>query len=239
MARVPDLVMAQVSASPNPARVGEELTLTVDVPNPGLAGEATGVQATLPLAGLEFVLADPAQGTCSESDGMLVCEVGALAEGESAPVEVTVIPSEPVIRTDEASVSADGDDPYPRNNSGSVTTVVADAGCGNVLTEDTVLEEDIGPVRVTGWSWAPTASPLISTATSSSAGVAMRGLRCPTTRLLASLRRRGWSRSTPAGRPACWSPTTTTSPFMGRAQCLGSPLGWWSLRAPPETPSKG
>lgn len=147
-AHVPDpTAMTDFGASSNPVRVGEELTYTAKVANHGLAGDASGVTVTLSLpAEAEFTSADPSQGNCSEGDATITCELGALGEGATATVPVTVTPTAPVIFRDvEASVAADGDDPYSRNNAASVTTVVADARCGDVLTEDTTLKSDVGP----------------------------------------------------------------------------------------------
>lgn len=144
--RVPDLVAVNKTRSANPATVGEPLDYTLEVSNPGLAGTASGVVLTDPLPeGMAFESVSAPQGSCSEANGTVSCELGELAEGETVPVTVTVTPTVPKIIDNTATVSTDGDDPHPRNNSASVTTVIADAGCGQVLTQDTTLSEDIGP----------------------------------------------------------------------------------------------
>lgn len=143
---VPDLVaLPSLNVSANPATVGEEFTYTAKVVNPGLAGPAQGVTLTVALDDTEVVSMDPAQGTCSSSGGEVTCDIGELAEGEAAPVEIVGSPTVSKIAEHTAEVTADGDDPLPRNNAASVTSLVEDAGCGQVLTEGTTLEEDIGP----------------------------------------------------------------------------------------------
>jgi len=77
------------SGSPDPVRIGENLTYTITVTNNG-PGAATGVTIndSLP-AGVTHVSTTPSQGSCSDPDGV-VCELGTLGFPGSATVTVVV-----------------------------------------------------------------------------------------------------------------------------------------------------
>lgn len=150
--RMPDLLEATMSAS-DPFNVGEDPAYTVEVINKGLAGTATGVTLTDELAErLEFVSAEATQGSCSETDGTVTCALGELAPGDTATVTLTVAPAKPgIVVANTALVSANENDPFPYdNNSPTVQTPVGDTGCGQVVTEDLTLSEDVGPCPFDG-----------------------------------------------------------------------------------------
>lgn len=118
-----DLTVTQ-TVSPQPAIVGKRLTYTIRVTNNG-PGEATGIGLldTLP-AGVTFVSARPSQGTCSAIRAVS-CELGTLARGRSATVEVEVLPISPGDVTNTVLVSPRDLDLLGENIVRTTTTVQA------------------------------------------------------------------------------------------------------------------
>src|SRR6185436_18696834 len=98
------------TASPNPALVSANLTYRIVVSNsgPSPATNAT-VTDTLP-AGVNFVSATPTQGTCSGT-GTVTCNLGSIASGGSAIVNIVCVPQAVGQLTNTASVSAAESDP--------------------------------------------------------------------------------------------------------------------------------
>jgi uncharacterized repeat protein (TIGR01451 family) len=122
-----DLAVSQ-SDSPEPAFNGRRLTYNLSVRNDGPAN-ATGVTLTdnLP-SGVTYESANPTQGTCSETAGVVTCELGDLASGASATVELRVTPNQTGSITNSASVVGDNhSDPVTSNNSSSESTRVLEA----------------------------------------------------------------------------------------------------------------
>jgi uncharacterized repeat protein (TIGR01451 family) len=91
------------TADPNPATVGQPLTLTVTVTNNSVP-QHVGLQDFLP-PGMELVSATPSQGTCGAGPhGMhgVECTFGDLASGGSATVGIVVTPTVPGTMTNTA-----------------------------------------------------------------------------------------------------------------------------------------
>ncbi|HEX2177643.1 MAG TPA: CARDB domain-containing protein [Nocardioidaceae bacterium] len=118
-----------MSDSPDPVLERDQVTYTVTVDNNG-PGKATDVSLvdTLPVDPT-FVSAAASQGTCardvnSNSGGVLTCDLGTLASGESATVLIVVSPrrAEPITNTATADTGAP--DPNTANNTASETTAV-------------------------------------------------------------------------------------------------------------------
>ncbi len=120
---VADLALRK-SDSPDPVRVGQELTYTLDVANGG-PSDATLVTVTDELpTGVTYQSATPSQGTCSEASGTVTCDLGTVDASSSATVEVVVRPQGTEEITNSASVSSSAHDPNAADNSASVTTTV-------------------------------------------------------------------------------------------------------------------
>jgi uncharacterized repeat protein (TIGR01451 family) len=112
------------SDAPDPVALGSDLTYTLTVTNNG-PDASTGSTVTDPLpAGVVFVSATPSQGSCSETGGTVTCELGPLASGASATVEivVTVDPAATCPLTDTATVSGIEADPDTTNSSATTET---------------------------------------------------------------------------------------------------------------------
>jgi uncharacterized repeat protein (TIGR01451 family) len=91
------------TADPNPATVGQPLTLAVTVTNNSVP-QHVGLQDFLP-PGMELVSATPSQGTCGASPhgiNGVECTFGDLASGGSATVGIVVTPTVPGTMTNTA-----------------------------------------------------------------------------------------------------------------------------------------
>jgi len=120
-----DLIVTQ-SDSPDPVPVGETLTYTVTVANNG-PSDATGTTLTDTIpTNSTFVSATPSQGTCSETAGVVTCDLGTLINGGMATVAIAVTPTLDGTITNSASATSDLCDPFPGDETGITedTTVV-------------------------------------------------------------------------------------------------------------------
>src|SRR5687768_13058096 len=76
------------SDSPDPVLVGQQVTYTLTVSNAGpRAATGTLVTDTLP-AGMTFESATPSQGTCSQSGVTVSCQLGTVANGANATIQI-------------------------------------------------------------------------------------------------------------------------------------------------------
>lgn len=102
--------------TPDPARVGMPLTVTLNTLNNG-PSEAQGVAlryalpATATLAGITS-----SQGACIADAGVVQCALGALGPAGQALVTVSLVPQSSGTLTHVAHVVADTEDPTPANN---------------------------------------------------------------------------------------------------------------------------
>ena len=124
-------VAVTMSAGPNPARVGEDLTYTVTVSNRGPATATdVGIDALLSPAATfgAFGRVSP-PGTphsCSFQDAYVSCAVEKLQRGESLTIEFTVRPTAQGQLRQRVTVGGVQPDPAPGNDSATVeTTVIA------------------------------------------------------------------------------------------------------------------
>jgi uncharacterized repeat protein (TIGR01451 family) len=113
--------LSVTKTAPARAKAGEPLIYTVTVTNTG-PGSATGVVVTDDLPDtVTFQSADPG---CSETGGVVTCNVGTLANGQTATVTITVVPTVRGTLVNTASVDSPGSDPDPTDDSASATTEV-------------------------------------------------------------------------------------------------------------------
>jgi uncharacterized repeat protein (TIGR01451 family) len=123
------LGVAQADA-PDPGRIGTDLTYTVTVQNAG-PDAATGVRLTdVVLGDALFVSATPTQGACTAvsffAQQDVSCQLGTLASGASATVDVVVNPGGEGTITSNASVSSNVSDPNGVDNAALETSTVVD-----------------------------------------------------------------------------------------------------------------
>src|SRR5262249_14996854 len=85
----------------------------------------TGVTVTDTLpSGVNFLSASSSQGTCSQAGGSVTCNLGNLAIGASAQVNIAISPPVVGTLTTTASVSGNQTDLNPANNTAAVTTTI-------------------------------------------------------------------------------------------------------------------
>jgi uncharacterized repeat protein (TIGR01451 family) len=112
------------------ANPGENLTYTITVANNGPAvAVATHLADQLP-DGAEFVSATPSQGSCSPSNGDVVCELGDLASAASATVTVVARVTRSGTAVNVAYVTSQMLDENGGNNQAQATTEVGGTGGG-------------------------------------------------------------------------------------------------------------
>jgi len=112
-----------VSGAPNPVAVGSNLTYTIVVTNRG-PSQASGVIATFHLPSSIFVSANASQGSCSQSGGTVICDLGMLLSGFKATVAIMATPNVAASISGLATVAANESDPDLSNNSASAATTV-------------------------------------------------------------------------------------------------------------------
>ena len=107
--------------------LGPELIYSINVTNNG-PDDATGVVLTdtLPIL-VDFDSADATVGTCAHVSGVVTCNIGALANGASSDITITVLPQ--TVETDTEvtnteTVAAAEEDPSPANNVAAVTATL-------------------------------------------------------------------------------------------------------------------
>ena len=121
-----DLALTK-TASPDPVDVGQSLTYTVTITNAGPA-EASGVTLTDVLTGGQsFSASTPSQGSCSESQGTVTCDLGTMAASATSTVTIVVVPSKAGLLGNTADVFSTTNDPFTTNNSATTITTVLDA----------------------------------------------------------------------------------------------------------------
>ncbi len=118
-----------VTDAPDPVRVGDTLTYTLQVKSQGAgSGTATGVRVVdyVP-AGTTVLGASASRGTCGV--GPVACNLGSLAAGDSARIAVRVLaPASAGTITDSARVSTTDIDTNAANDGASTSTLVFAGG---------------------------------------------------------------------------------------------------------------
>jgi uncharacterized repeat protein (TIGR01451 family) len=166
-----DLGIIGASASPDHIGVGMSLTYTANLLNEG-PNDSTGVTFTDTLPnGVSFVSVTTTAGSCTQSHGVVTCNIGSLASAFDATVTIVVTPTATGRITNTMRVSATEDDLVPANNSATQPTTVvqsfaltvAKTGTGNGTVTSRPSGIDCGGVcsqnYASGTSVSLTATP--------------------------------------------------------------------------------
>ena len=101
---------------------GGTLTYSLTAQNNGPSG-ATGVTLTDTLpAGVDLPVRDASQGSCAEASGTVTCDLGTLANGSSATVQIAVTAQSEGTITNTATVVGAESDPVTPNNAATTDT---------------------------------------------------------------------------------------------------------------------
>jgi uncharacterized repeat protein (TIGR01451 family)/CSLREA domain-containing protein len=157
-----DLSIQKLASSPA-VRVGEEVRFTLAIANAG-PGDATGVKVTDTLPdGLEFVAAEPSQGTCSGTT-TITCDLGTVAAEQSVDVVIRARATREGQFTNTATVGSDGNFPEVTNANNTASANVSaspDAQpCRDTVAPITELKRSRvrvrrGKVHLSGVSYDP------------------------------------------------------------------------------------
>lgn len=114
------------SDSPDPVAAGGLLTYTIEVANAG-PDPAVNVAMTDDLpGGVDFVQATATTGSCQRQGGRVECELGTIAAGGSAQVEIQItVKKKKGTIENTASAGSDTADPEAANDSDTETTTIA------------------------------------------------------------------------------------------------------------------
>jgi uncharacterized repeat protein (TIGR01451 family) len=159
-----DLAVSK-SDSPDPVEVGQTLTYSLQVRNNG-PDSATNVVLgdTLPSA-VTFTSVTASQGGCSQTGGVVACNLGTLADGGLATVTLRVTPTAEGSITNSVSVASTESDPNLGNNSASATTTVGTAPPEPLnitdVSPDTVAIGSVAQLTVTGTGFQAGASAVV------------------------------------------------------------------------------
>jgi uncharacterized repeat protein (TIGR01451 family) len=139
-----DVSITQTDA-PDPVLAGQRLTYDIRARNDGPA-TATGVVVLEELAaGVRFESATASRGSCAESAGVVRCELGTLALGDTATITVRVTPTVQGTIAARATVNANEPDADASDNAARVLTRVDPAADLSIA-----LTDSPDPVRLRG-----------------------------------------------------------------------------------------
>ena len=121
--RLIDLVIVKEATSPTPLNGIVNYTMTVTNKGPN---DATNVQVADPApAGILYLSASPAQGTCSVAPSLITCSLGTVTKGQTVVIRVTARATTVGTHTNTATVTGGGGrETNPADNVDSAITVV-------------------------------------------------------------------------------------------------------------------
>jgi uncharacterized repeat protein (TIGR01451 family) len=143
----PSSDLAVALAGPESVIVGSNFTYTVTVTNLGPSA-ATNIVVNDALPGaLAFISATSAQGTVTNSNGLVAWTFGSLASGASATLTIIVNAVETPGILNTVSVQSSQADPVSANNTASLDTIIEDPTVRILAAGATLTAESISPAN--------------------------------------------------------------------------------------------
>ena len=136
-----DLTLA-LSANSNPVTVSNLLTYTLRVTNRGPSQAMTVTATDILPAGVTFLSASTAQGTCAQNNGVVTCNLGGLGAGADQVVTIQVRPNTNGSLTNRVSVTSPVPDPV-QNNAVTNITQVNSAPSMQAISDRTINEDSV------------------------------------------------------------------------------------------------
>ncbi|MFN7140147.1 MAG: Calx-beta domain-containing protein, partial [Limisphaerales bacterium] len=136
-----DLVLT-VSNTPDPVGVGFNVNYTVRAENTGPDESTQVIITNLLPPGAVFVSAILSQGSFTNNEGTIICELGSVAAGADATVTLTVNHPAAGVFTNRAFISRLEPESYLLNNSAEAITTVTPPAIS--ITDVTITEGDVG-----------------------------------------------------------------------------------------------
>lgn len=131
--------------NPDPTSVGGCLTYTINVLNSGPDPGSNVVMTDMLPSSVTFGSASPSQGACTVSGSTLTWDIGSLANGVGATIELFVRPVLGGTVVNSASVTGGQNDPEVQNNTATTTTIV-----GGLLSDAADLTAQWGKLKKRG-----------------------------------------------------------------------------------------
>jgi uncharacterized repeat protein (TIGR01451 family) len=128
-----DLVVTN-GDTPDPIRLGNNLTYTLVVTNKGPNQAANVVVTDVLPVGIDFLSCTPSQGSYGQDAGTVTCTLGTLANGARATVTIVATPTQVGVFTNQVSVQTDDTDTNTGDNRASAVTTVNAANRAPELT---------------------------------------------------------------------------------------------------------
>lgn len=120
-----------IGATPNPVRIGQELTYSITVKNWGPTDAAGAVVTDRLPASVTFSRVTATQGSCRTpavgQSGALVCSTGRIANGQAAAIQINVtvvVRKASIVNTAEVAPAVTTVDPVPANDTASIVVKV-------------------------------------------------------------------------------------------------------------------
>lgn len=118
-----DVTLSKTDA-PDPVGVGQTLTYTLRIENKGpISATQVILTDTLP-ASVLFASASATQGSCLETSGTVVCDVGVMLVTDVVSASIVVTPTVSQVITNTAEVASFNFDPVPDDNLATASTSV-------------------------------------------------------------------------------------------------------------------